>query len=336
MPSAQVSYFIAYGIGNPLIFAGTGGTIHLEFNGLNTGFTFTGPITSTATGLQTLAVVTGVDASGIAEAGDLEQETFASGIPDVGDASPLGLNITFNTQSSSSSAYEYVNIGGVNTLTGLNTITKTTTVSGGTLELTDSGGLKFALTNSGYAWASDGSGLNLRMVVPGSTSVTALAPTFRLSQFATCTPASGTARDFTIPQTYTVTAQDGSTQNFSLTVQKITSTATGYQKRVLASGPVSYWPLNETSGTTAHDIASGLNHITYGGTYTQNQTGLRNDGNPSVLFTAASADPNNTRAAFNNSLNPNQFTVECWVKPVNSTLQYLVRLRSTGRPNDSS
>ena len=71
-------------------------------------------------------------------------------------------------------------------------------------------------------------------------------------------------------------------------MQKITATGTGtYQQKVLASGPVSYWPLNETSGTTAFDLATGLNPITYGGTYTLNQTGLRADGNPSVLFTTA-------------------------------------------------
>jgi hypothetical protein len=129
-----------------------------------------------------------------------------------------------------------------------------------------------------------------------------------------------------------VTAPNGSTQAYTRTVQSVTSDASGYQKRVLASGPVSYWPLNETSGTTAFDIASGLNPMTYGGTYTLNQAGLRTDGNPSVLFTAASGDPNNTRAPYSNSLNPPQFTVECWVRPSNYTIQYLVSLqdRTTG------
>ena len=181
----------------------------------------------------------------------------------------------------------------------------------------------------GYAWASDGTGYNWLMVVPSSTNLTALAPTFSVSQFATSSPASGTARNFTTPQTYTVTAQDGSTQDYMITVQKITATGTGsYQQKVLASGPVSYWPLNETSGTTAFDLASGLNNATYGGTLTLNQTGLRADGNPSVLFTAAAADPNNTRAAYSNSLNPNYaFTVECWVKPNDAVVQYLVSLQ---------
>ena len=186
----------------------------------------------------------------------------------------------------------------------------------------------------GYAWASDGTGFNLLMVVPGTANVTAMAPTFSVSEFATSSPASGTVRTFNTPRIYTVTAQDGSTQNYTVKVQKITAVGSGaYQQNVLASGPVSYWPLNEASGTTAFDLASGLNNITYGGTLTLNQTGLRTDGNPSVLFTSAEADPNNTRAAYSNSLNPNYaFTVECWVKPNNSGGQYLVSLqdRTTG------
>jgi hypothetical protein len=84
--------------------------------------------------------------------------------------------------------------------------------------------------------------------------------------------------------------------------------------------------LNESSGTTAFDLATGLNPITYGGTYTLNQTGLRADANPSVLFTTATGG-SNTRAPYSNSLNPRQFTVECWVKPNDATTQYLVSIQ---------
>ena len=47
--------------------------------------------------------------------------------------------------------------------------------------------------------------------LPYGTAVTALAPTYTLSFGATCVPASGATKDFTSPQTYTVTAQDGTT-----------------------------------------------------------------------------------------------------------------------------
>lgn len=43
----------------------------------------------------------------------------------------------------------------------------------------------------------------------GWDDVTKLAPTFTITDGATIEPASGTVRDFTTPQTYTVTSQDG-------------------------------------------------------------------------------------------------------------------------------
>ncbi len=195
--------------------------------------------------------------------------------------------------------------------------------------------LRVAAAGGGYAWPTDVTGLNLELVVPNSASLSAVAATFSLSPFATCVPASGTVRDFTTAQTYTVTAQDGTTQTYSLALRKIASAGTGYQALVLASAPVSYWPLNEAVGaTTAVDMASGLNNITYGGTYTLGDVGLRSDGNPSVLFTNATTTAGgNTGVAYNNSLNPSQFTVEFWYKHLNSTTaQYLVSLqdRSNG------
>ena len=56
--------------------------------------------------------------------------------------------------------------------------------------------------------------------VPVSPGVTNLAPTYTVSQFATGSPPSGTIRDFTNPQTYTVTAQDGSSQVYTVTLVK--------------------------------------------------------------------------------------------------------------------
>ena len=58
------------------------------------------------------------------------------------------------------------------------------------------------------------------VIVPKATDVTALAPTFTLSPFATSLPASGTVRDFTKPQSYTITAQDKSTQTVTVVVLK--------------------------------------------------------------------------------------------------------------------
>lgn len=54
--------------------------------------------------------------------------------------------------------------------------------------------------------------------VPAATEVSSLVPTIGLSELATVSPESGAAQDFTNPVTYTVTAQDGSTQDWVVTV----------------------------------------------------------------------------------------------------------------------
>ena len=56
--------------------------------------------------------------------------------------------------------------------------------------------------------------------VPKGTDVKTLAPAFSLSPFATAEPASAVPRDFTKPQTYKVTAQDGSSRVVTVAVVK--------------------------------------------------------------------------------------------------------------------
>jgi autotransporter-associated beta strand protein len=65
------------------------------------------------------------------------------------------------------------------------------------------------------------SGTNISVTVPLSTTVTALAPTYTTSAFANGSPVSGTPRNFSSPQSYTITAQDGSaTKTYTVTVTK--------------------------------------------------------------------------------------------------------------------
>jgi autotransporter-associated beta strand protein len=61
---------------------------------------------------------------------------------------------------------------------------------------------------------------SIRLTVPYATDVTALAPSIKVSADAIVAPASGTSRDFSTPQTYTVTARDGSAKNHLVTVEK--------------------------------------------------------------------------------------------------------------------
>jgi len=94
-----------------IAFAGAGGTYSLRYNGNDTDFMMNGAsITSSATGAQTLAVLTGYNGNG-----DRESVTFKAGIPNVGDGSALTLNVTFRCQTGSQS---WVNLNAVNTFTG--------------------------------------------------------------------------------------------------------------------------------------------------------------------------------------------------------------------------
>ena len=58
----------------------------------------------------------------------------------------------------------------------------------------------------------------INLDVPIGTDRTALAPTYTLSPGATCSPISGASQNFTSAQIYTVTAQDGSTKAYTVTV----------------------------------------------------------------------------------------------------------------------
>ena len=61
-------------------------------------------------------------------------------------------------------------------------------------------------------------GTKIGVYVPVHTDVTRLAPTFTLSPLAEAAPASGSERDFTQPQAYTVSAEDGSSRVYTVTV----------------------------------------------------------------------------------------------------------------------
>jgi hypothetical protein len=62
------------------------------------------------------------------------------------------------------------------------------------------------------------SGNTVTKYLPAGTNLSALAPTYTASFFATGSPASATPRDFRFPQTYTITAEDGSTADYTVTV----------------------------------------------------------------------------------------------------------------------
>ncbi len=144
--------------------------------------------------------------------------------------------------------------------------------------------------------------------VPIGTDRTALAPTFTLSPGATCSPASGIPQNFTSAQTYTVTAQDGSTKAYTVTVTEAvlpniftwaTSTSANWSDASKwtneavptivvapqAGGRASYTLNFNITGTytSTHNLNAGflLNRLNFGGAATiagTNSLALTNNG----------------------------------------------------------
>ena len=62
------------------------------------------------------------------------------------------------------------------------------------------------------------SGTTISVTLPFGANITALAPTYTVSLWATGFPTTGIARNFTTPQAFTITADDGSTKIYTVTV----------------------------------------------------------------------------------------------------------------------
>jgi hypothetical protein len=85
-----------------------------------------------------------------------------------------------------------------------------------------------------------------------------------------------------------ISNQFGTATSSNLALAVVTPTT--YQGAVLAYSPVGFWPLNETSGTTAYDVIGGIN-----GTYETGSTPGAAAGPPNAIFggnTAANFDGN--------------------------------------------
>jgi subtilisin family serine protease len=102
----------------------------------------------------------------------------------------------------------------------------------------------------------------IAVVVPYGTDITALAPTIVVSDKATVNPASGVAQDFTSPVTYTVTAEDNTTQDYTVTVIVATpsnvATVTSATYTVSAGGTANETITNIPSGTSKATFLAAL------------------------------------------------------------------------------
>ena len=100
-------------------------------------------------------------------------------------------------------------------------------------------------------------GSTITLYVPESTDVKALAPVFDLAYAASAIPASGTVRDFSQPQKYTITAQDKSTMDYTVQVVKTKAPMhfSWASNQAGAFADAAQWKTN--LGTAAAPVAGG-------------------------------------------------------------------------------
>ena len=110
--------------------------------------------------------------------------------------------------------------------------------------------LSFVLGEESATAVIDSANGTVAVQVFTGTNVTALIPTITVSPIASISPASGVAQDFTNPVTYTVTAQDGSTKQFVVTVTvSSTQNIEAEIESVSVTDQIGSTVVNSTAGT---------------------------------------------------------------------------------------
>ena len=94
---------------------------------------------------------------------------------------------------------------------------------------------------------------SVEVIVPVATNLTALVPTIAISPHATISPSSDVATNFTTAVTYTVTAEDGGTQAYSVTVINPPKTITAFG----FSSPAATGVINATAHTITVTVPYG-------------------------------------------------------------------------------
>ncbi|WP_420147354.1 DUF5018 domain-containing protein [Spirosoma sp.] len=110
---------------------------------------------------------------------------------------------------------------GGTTTPGSNTSTSATTKS----SAKDILGFEFSTLNPVVKAVIEATAKTIAATVPANIDLTKLAPSISLPPKATISPGSGVAQDFSKVVTYTVTAEDGSTQAYAVTVSKMPATS---------------------------------------------------------------------------------------------------------------
>jgi Concanavalin A-like lectin/glucanases superfamily/Domain of unknown function (DUF5018) len=170
---------------------------------------------------------------------------------------------------------------------------------------------------TGFSFASPAlaatiSGNSITATLPVGTSASNLVPTIALSAKATVSPASGVAQDFSKAVTYTVTAEDGSTQTYTVTLTRTFPT----------NGLVAYYPFN---GNAKDGSGNGRDGTVNGATFATDRKG----GNTAVLFNGSS---NITFSSVPTTVTDN-YSMSLWVSI--SSLSQLATFISNGTSDNS-
>ena len=96
--------------------------------------------------------------------------------------------------------------------------------------------------------------------LPFDTDLTKITPTIKVSDKATVTPPSGVANDFSDTTTYIVTAENGTTETYSVI---ISLSEPGAQSKLILSQPI--WNLSQSGvGVPSYFTADGERGVAYG------------------------------------------------------------------------
>lgn len=130
-------------------------------------------------------------------------------------------------------------------------------------------------------------GTNITLNVPAGTDLTNLIPTITTSALSTVSPLTGVANNFTTPATYTVTAEDGSMQVYTVTV--------------LVDAPtVTFIPANGTTGVPNNTTVK----ITFNAPVRMLDNSVIDDINVDALITFKTPNGTGTDVAFDAVINP--------------------------------
>jgi len=90
-----------------------------------------------------------------------------------------------------------------------------------------------------------------------------------------------------------------------------------YDQKVLATGPIAYWPQSETAGVTAHCLVNPLQDGTYTGvTLADDLTGPF--GTPAPFYDGANDYLNVLTATLGTAFNKDEHTISMWAKMANA------------------